>query len=1155
MSIKHVSTYARLRAVIVTIAMAVLVGLAQPPATARAALAAPQDLTPDSVAVDDIPVLSWSRVTGATSYTVELSTSSGFDTILWSTSTTNHQAVPTKQLPATTVYWHVRATNGAATGPWSTASLDRNALAGPTQISPEDGTLLAQPQEPVLLTWTAVTGAKEYVVEVSKDSTFADQGLKTTYTQKTTSLVVPNPQVAQTYYWHVRATYDSGIYSQWSDTSTYEVGGLAKPVLTSPADGPFSNVVDVVLDWEPVLGAKSYNLQVSTNQNFSTKAADVTGITGTRYSPPDTLANDQYYWRVQPVDAQGNTLDWSTVDIWTFRRYWPDQPRPTFPADDATIGDPPTFEWSPVAWASTYTLQISVSPTFDALNTKTVNLTTVHTSYVPTTGGWLPTAASGGSYYWRVFATDSPNKTKVNTDVIMAEVRHFTYDPTRVALTSPADGATVEVPTMTWEPVPGAQSYLVSVTPVGAGSSIGQFETWTTSFTPRDDLLPGTYHWQVRPKSASGTIGTGTLVADQQTFTLVAQTAPTGSKPEPVGVDDRGARSPSLTWTPVTDANLYKVLVRPEGGLTWTYLPETFFYPAGEDAKKTFTSPGTYQWRVEAYQGSNLLGSSTSFSTYTVAGLTPVSGQHLTLTGSTADDPNVSCDTTLPERCMDLRQTPVFSWDPVEDAGSYRIWLSNDAELTKVVTGYPKTTDFNRFLPTDALPDGQAGSAYYWLVQACSSTTTACTTLTHATNAFNKLTKPVQLVSPADDSVVANEVTFTWRDYLETNQDPTAFPSVEPTGINDVDPTTEAVQYRIQVSSDANFDTVLTDKTVDQMTFTSYDATYPEGPIYWRVQALDNNKSPDNRLTWSSVGHLVKSSPTVTLTEPLSGAQVSGSVPLRWEPLPYAASYDVEVYANNDTTGSSANKVDSGNVLQPAVSWIKPMSVSSANYTWRVRPVDVKGRKGSWTDLADPAAKFYVVGDTPVLTAPGPAELVSANDALFTWQPASGATTYKYERRMVGAARMAETVTTPALGWAPKSELGDGEWEWRVSSVDAGGAIIGSTSWRGFVVDGTAPEVDAWSPQGTVKRNANFVVTFSEPVQGVTSKTFRLRIKGGTTNLLAKVTLNKAGTKATLNPTVNLKSKKSYTLSLTTDITDVAGNPLTEAFSWKVVGK
>ena len=128
-------------------------------------------------------------------------------------------------------------------------------------------------------------------------------------------------------------------------------------MLTSPADSPTTSIVDVVLDWEPVKGARVYNLQISTDQNFNTFELTQGGIHGTRFSPPATLDNDQYYWRVSPVDAAGNTRDWTNVDIWTFRRHWPHQPRLEYPAHNATVGDPFYYQWSPVKHASRYEIR------------------------------------------------------------------------------------------------------------------------------------------------------------------------------------------------------------------------------------------------------------------------------------------------------------------------------------------------------------------------------------------------------------------------------------------------------------------------------------------------------------------------------------------------------------------------------------------------------------------------------------------------------------------------------------------------------------------------------------------------------------------------------------------------------------------------------
>ena len=62
-------------------------------------------------------------------------------------------------------------------------------------------------------------------------------------------------------------------------------------------------------------------------------------------------------------------------------------------------------------------------------------------------------------------------------------------------VSTPADGATVSVPTLTWEPSANAAQYKVTVTgPAGSDS----WTTMSTSFTPPKKLTSGSYRWQVQ---------------------------------------------------------------------------------------------------------------------------------------------------------------------------------------------------------------------------------------------------------------------------------------------------------------------------------------------------------------------------------------------------------------------------------------------------------------------------------------------------------------------------------------------------------------------------------------------------------------------------------------------------------------------------------
>ena len=66
--------------------------------------------------------------------------------------------------------------------------------------------------------------------------------------------------------------------------------------------------------------------------------------------------------------------------------------------------------------------------------------------------------------------------------------------------------------------------------------------------------------------------------------------------------------------------------------------------------------------------------------------------------------------------------------------------------------------------------------------------------------------------------------------------------------MHSIEPDVEAKTYRFQVDDDPNFQSPLETVSVDQTTYTPYGTTYPEGPLYWRVQAIDGS---NNTLTWS----------------------------------------------------------------------------------------------------------------------------------------------------------------------------------------------------------------------------------------------------------------------------------------------------------------
>lgn len=1119
-------------AAVLTVVLTVA-GLGAP--ASAATLTAPTNLAPTSGSFASNPTLSWDKVPGATKYSVQVSGASDFGSVLWSWTTVNNAAVPKATLPAGPLYWRVQAKDSTDVGPWAQGSFTRAAFAVPSGLKPANNHVFPQPTEAATLSWDSADGAKAYQVQIANDTGFT-QVVRTITTRN--NAVIARNLLYRTYYWRVRAQHTSSIYSDWTNGRAFFYGKLAQPALVAPADN--SSVDEPVLAWEPVGGAATYELQVSTSNTFTTTLVSVKGLTASTYAPPTSFARGTYYWRVRPIDVTGQTPTWQSMAVWRFTRSFSAKAGQQYPADGATVSEPLFFQWSPARQAQSYTLQLSTSAGFSSIYD---SCTTAHTTYVPAAAGDCWPNASG-TYYWRVLGSDGPAPLGSGSAQSSTgpTVRSFSYRPTRPAMTSPLSGSET-VPTFRWEQVPGAAQYKVTITGLsGQGTTTAQ--TRALSYTPRTALATGSYRWQVQAVGRSGQLGASYSSGEQPTFSVAAQPAATASTPNPTVGSQTGPRFPALSWTPVQNAATYRVQVRPSGGSSWTTLPDTYTYPAGDDAASAWT-PGGYQWRVSAYDvDSALLATSTELGSFTITPLSgSPSGLRVAMTGEAAGSSSTSCGRSLPNDCPDLRQTPVLTWNADADVVYYQVHLAKDAALTNPVSGYPKVVETTRHAPTAALAETFGSSAYYWAVQACRSSSD-CTPVSGATNAFSKTSKKVEPLTPADgDTVTENVITLTWRDYAETNQDLTAFPIVESTGVQSVAAGVEASQYRVQVATDSGFSDKLSDDVVNQTQLTSPTELYAPGTYYWRVRAIDD---AGNNLPWSATQSFTKRMPQVSLVSPVDGASVPGTSPLVWSAMPTAVKYEVELYKNADSPVRISRLV----TTTPTVVPVYPLKVTSKPYVWRVRPTDAQGNVGRWT-WRNTGAEFTVVGGAPDLVSPADDVFLLGDESLFTWTEVSGAFKYRWEWRNARTRQVKQRVVTVATAYAPNAKLPTGSWEWRAVALDTANKPLGFSDWRSFRTDSSGPKVKSYAPRGTVAGGANFKVTFNEPVVGMSETTFTITKLNGSNPLPANVTLDETGKEAKLNPDDRLEKGKKYVVRLTSGITDEHGNAI-KPFSWTV---
>ena len=314
-------------------------------------------------------------------------------------------------------------------GGWRDAQFEIEKQDGPIPATPADDELLPQPDSPPLLNWTSLQGALEYEVQVDRDDNFLTAKTYKTYT---TSLLVPDQVADGDYSWRVRARLGSGIYSAFSVTQHYKIGPLAQVTGATP-DNAFAHHEDVVLKWDPVDGAAEYELWVSTDPDFNDTSRTVLKdtIVSTRYSPPTTFLNDQYYWKVRAVNAQGEFIDWTDprVPRQIVRRDWQPAPELVHPSHQVApaAGDDFYFEWKPVRLASSYELNVGTDPNFSPGTYSKCE--TAGTTY---TAGHLSDPcmpSQGNTYFWRVRGIDDPK----GVQGIYSEVRTFIYNSGPVA--------------------------------------------------------------------------------------------------------------------------------------------------------------------------------------------------------------------------------------------------------------------------------------------------------------------------------------------------------------------------------------------------------------------------------------------------------------------------------------------------------------------------------------------------------------------------------------------------------------------------------------------------------------------------------------------------------------------------------------------------
>ena len=1051
-------------------------------AVAAAPASAPTILSPaDGSSVGNAnPTLSWSAVPGAFRYRVQISATSSFSTTIYSADVFALQATDPNLLPFSTLYWRVAGEDeGSVVGPWSVASFTKTISSAPVTVTPTNNQTLTFPTDAVVFSWQPVPGATSYTIQVGNSADFIGaqqfQTYNTSYTlTDTQSFTLSDGTTPQSWWWQVQAKYVDNSVTQWSTAWNYQITWPAVPQLESPADGA-TGVVDTVFSWDPVPGAAWYEIQVSPNGDWQNNTIDQPNVNGTRFAPDQTLNNSSYYWRVR-ARAAGNATNygqWS--DPFVFSRSWSSRPLTQNPHWTGGLADPPIvtnleFSWTPAAssgagWvdhASRYQIEIGTDVYFS--NGTYSTCYTNQTTFTPYSD-CLPSLSVGTPYYWRVRGIDDPGVISGLWDsTSSSDTQRFIWEPPLPSLScGPADGAHVQTPVLCWSAVAGAQTYQVTILRHD-GVQAAQDTTWALSYTPTVALNPtdGPFTWNVVAIDAQG--HAGLIRANWPSFYLDAPTTNTSlALLTPANLTST-VRMPSMTWMPYTGASYYEVLY----GVT----PGTFYVTplsggshlpfAGFTYEQLPLSAQKYYWVVQAYDAENELLATSPMGSFFVGA--PSAGGDWIIPWASYLTPECQSRTSARSCTPSVGQTQELSWTAEPNAGAYVVYVAKDANFTNVYKTYE--TGLTSLTPLESWLDSQAGDSYYWFVRPCvdwsqqhcgpgpdsSAGLDNASAYRKSSPPTNGLTTTTAANPPVQASTIADQVTFNWADYMTTSQAAT-FPI---TGVVSSRVTQEAKRYTIQVSTTSDFSALIDTRTVDQVQYTPWSLTYPEGPLYWRVQASDGS---DNPLTMSSTATVTKASAPITLTSPANSATVSGLPYFTWAPQNWAARYTIEVYRNGDLNFSNVNLQVSQTT--PIAAWSPTANMAAGVYAWRVRRLDMNDHPGPWSA----GRTFTLHPAAPALNTPADLAQLNGSNLYFTWSGIQGAVSYQFQSSAAADFNaLVENQTTVMTAWSPTGQYNPGVYFWRVNVLDAANNVLATSSARSFsanMVPGAPTDVTA----------------------------------------------------------------------------------------------
>lgn len=349
--------------------------------------------------------------------------------------------------------------------------------------------------------------------------------------------------------------------------------------------------------------------------------------------------------------------------------------------------------------------------------------------------------------------------------------------------------------------------------------------------------------------------------------------------------------------------------------------------------------------------------------------------------------------------------------------------------------------------------------------------------------------------------------------------------------------------YRADDSSGTNLN------PITGATSASYTLTTSDAHKYLRVVVTANDGHGGVRTAASTYTAVMNAAPTdITLSsnsvDQAGGANATVGTLTATDPDVGETFTFTLVSGTGDTHNSLFNI--SGNTLRAN----NPAALNAGTYSVRIRVAD------SYNSSHDEAFAIMVT-DTVAPSAPSTPDMTSGTDTgisntdnitsnttpVFTGTAEAGSTVTLYD-----GATLLGTITATGGNWTiTSSALSEGSHSVTATATDAASNTSAHSPSLAVTVDTSAPRVSSITLVGTPGATATsvqFLVTFNEPVHGLSTDDFTPTTTGGAAGTVASVTAASGSTATVTINNITGPGTLRLDVKAGTNITDTAGNAL-----------